>query len=137
MLPQSSPEFPVQSPPTLHIYLVWPNGYSARWSASRGKCLNDYFDSSKTAVRIKVGLRSVLGLGLVLRLWLVSGLYNWLFYLATVKQHKHVAFYSQEKAALLHEIVKFFHGGADFDCVEGSFTIINIYESEQRVLFCT
>ena len=28
--------------------------------------------------------------GLVLRLGLVSGLYKWLFYLATVKQHKHV-----------------------------------------------
>ena len=91
MLPHSSPEFPVQFP-LLCIYLVWPNRDSAHWSASRGKCLNDYFDSSKTAVSIKVGLWAVLGLGLVLRLWLVSGLYNWLFYLATVRQHKHVAF---------------------------------------------
>ena len=46
----------------------------------------------KAAVRIKVGLGSVVELGLafgkVLRLGLVSGLYNWLFivfYLATVR----------------------------------------------------
>ena len=48
------------------------------------------------AVRIKVGLglESVVGLsllfGLISRLGLVSGLYKWLFYLATVRQHKHV-----------------------------------------------
>ena len=52
-------------------------------------------------VRVQLGLspvglwlESVVGLGLafglVLRLGLVSGLYKWLFYLATVKQHKHV-----------------------------------------------
>ena len=40
-----------------------------------------------------LGLQSVVGLGLacglVLRLGLVSGLYKWLFYLATVRQLKH------------------------------------------------
>ena len=41
-----------------------------------------------------LGLESVVGLGLacglVLRLGLVSGLYKWLFYLATVRQLNHV-----------------------------------------------
>ena len=48
-------------------------------------------------VRIKVGLLELesvvwlwLALGLVLRLGLVSGLYKSLFYLATVRQHKHI-----------------------------------------------
>ena len=55
----------------------------------------DCFYACKAAVRMKMGLwlGSVVGLGLafglVLRLGLVSGLYKWLFYLATVRQHKH------------------------------------------------
>ena len=44
-----------------------------------------------------LGLESVVGLGLpfglVLRLGLISGLYKWLFYLATVRQHKHIVNY--------------------------------------------
>ena len=56
------------------------------------------FMDSKAVVRIKggLGLESVVGLGLAcglfLRLRLVSGLYKWLFYLATVRQLNHVVY---------------------------------------------
>ena len=47
-------------------------------------------------------LESVVGLGLacglVLQLGLVSGLYKWLFYLATVRQLNHVVFNIYSKA---------------------------------------
>ena len=43
---------------------------------------------------MRLGLESVVGLGLafglVLQLGLVLGLYKWLFYLSTMRQHKHV-----------------------------------------------
>ena len=45
---------------------------------------------------VGLGLESVVGLGLpvglVLRLGLELGLYKWLFYLATVRQHKHFVY---------------------------------------------
>ena len=52
----------------------------------------DYFYASMAAVRIKLGLRSILGLcfGSVLRLGLFSGIQNLPFCLATVRPHKHV-----------------------------------------------
>ena len=59
------------------------------------------FMHCNAVVRIKtcgLGLESVVGLGLacglVLRLGLVSGLYKWLFYLATVRQLNHVVNYT-------------------------------------------
>ena len=46
------------------------------------------------AVTMHTGLPGSLACGLVLRLGLVSGLYKWLFYLATVRQLNHVVHFT-------------------------------------------